>query len=207
MKQFITIEGNIGAGKTSLAKMLAEDYNAELILEEFADNPFLPKFYEDPDKYAFPLELFFMAERYQQLQDTLQQELFQNVLISDYLFSKSQIFAQNNLGAHEFDLYMRLFRFIYAQMPKPDIILYLHTTIPYLKRNIAERGRAYEQGISEEYLKQIEQAYFSHFRTIRDKATIVVVKADQIDFVEREIDYLHIKNILSQQYQPGIHIV
>ncbi len=205
--QYITIEGNIGAGKTSLANMLSADLNAELILEAFANNPFLPQFYKDPEQYAFPLELFFMAERYQQLLDTSQKELFQNAVITDYLFSKSQLFAENNLNESEFDLYMRLYRFLYTQLPKPEIIIYLHSCIPKLKQNIKERGREYEQEISEDYLVQIEEAYFKHFRSIKNQVIILVVHADQLDFVNREIDYLWVKNLLDQSYSNGIHIV
>lgn len=205
--QYITIEGNIGAGKTTLSTMLSNDLDAELVLEQFADNPFLPNFYKDPEKYAFPLELFFMAERYQQLQETLQKELFENnILISDYLFSKSQLFASNNLNDHEFDLYMRLFKMIYAQLPKPDIILYLHSSVPVLKSNIEKRGREYEKDITDDYLKQIEDAYFKHFRSIKNDSIILILKADQIDFVNREIDYLLIKRLLTQEYRKGIHI-
>jgi len=206
--QFITIEGNIGAGKTTLANMLASDFDAELVLEQFADNPFLPNFYKDPDKYAFPLELFFMAERYQQLQETLQQDLFENnILISDYLFSKSQLFAANNLSDHEFDLYMRLFQMIYAQLPKPDVIIYLHASIPYLQNNIKNRGRTYENDITDEYLQQIENAYFKHFRSIKQQSKILIVKADRMDFLNSEIDYLGIKKMLTKDYKPGIHIL
>jgi len=206
--QYITIEGNIGAGKTTLSTMLANDLDAELVLEQFADNPFLPNFYKDPEKYAFPLELFFMAERYQQLQETLQKDLFENnILISDYLFSKSQLFAANNLSAHEFDLYMRLFQMIYSQLPKPELILYLHSTVPVLQSNIAKRGRAYEKDITDDYLQSIEDAYFKHFRAIKNTTTILILKADQIDFVNREIDYVRIKKLLATDYSQGIHIV
>lgn len=204
---YITIEGNIGAGKTSLATKLSEDLNGELILEEFANNPFLPQFYSDPEKYAFPLEVFFMAERYQELLTTSQKELFQQVMITDYLFSKSQIFAENNLNESEYELYMRLFRFLYTQLPKPDIILYLHTSIPYLQQNIKERGRPYEQQITDDYLKQIEDAYFKHFRSIKNQLPILIIKADHLDFVHNEIDYLRIRNLLDKSYAPGIYIV
>lgn len=205
--QFVTIEGNIGAGKTTLASMLADDYKAELILEQFADNPFLPAFYKDPQKNAFPLELFFMAERYQQLQETIQQELFQQPIISDYLFSKSQLFAQTNLKENELDLYMRLFRIIHQQLPKPDIVLYLHNGIEQLKENIQKRGREYERDIQEDYLRRIEQAYFEHFRQIKSNQRIIILKANQIDFVNREIDYLRIKKILSKEHSVGITVI
>src|SRR6187549_1738802 len=127
---FITIEGNIGAGKTTLSHLLSEHYNARLILEEFADNPFLPKFYENPKQYAFPLELFFMAERYKQLKDLIHtQDLFQNITISDYLFTKCLLFAKVNLPDEEFRLFQKLFDIIYQQISKPDILIYLHTPV------------------------------------------------------------------------------
>ena len=203
----ITVEGNIGAGKTTLATMLADDYNAELILEQFADNPFLPAFYKDPDKNAFPLELFFMAERYQQLQDTIQQELFKQPIISDYLFSKSQLFAKTNLKEKELDLYMRLFRIINSQLPEPEIIVYLHNEVEQLQKNIAKRGRDYEKDISDDYLERIEHAYFDHFKQIKGKSRILVLKADKIDFVNREIDYLRIKKLLNQQHPIGMTVI
>ena len=204
---FITIEGNIGAGKTTLATMLAEDYGAELILEQFADNPFLPAFYKDPSKNAFPLELFFMAERYQQLQETIQKKLFHQPIISDYLFSKSQLFAKTNLKENELNLYMRLFRIIHKQLPQPDLILYLHNSVEQLQENISKRGRDYEQDITNDYLQRIERAYFEYFRQIKGDLPILVLKADQIDFVNREIDYLRIKKILNKTYPPGISVL
>lgn len=203
----ITVEGNIGAGKTTLATMLAEDYKAELILEQFADNPFLPAFYKDPTKNAFPLELFFMAERYQQLQDTIQQELFNQPIISDYLFSKSQLFAKTNLEEKELDLYMRLFRIIHSQLPEPELIVYLHNEVEQLQHNISKRGREYEKDISDAYLQRIEDAYFDHFRQIKNKARILIVKADNLDFVNREIDYLRIKKLLNKEHPIGMTVV
>ncbi len=205
--QFVTIEGNIGVGKTSLAKRLSVDYNAELVLEEFENNPFLPEFYRDPDKNAFPLELFFMAERYQQLLTILQKELFQQSVIADYLFSKSQIFAKNNLDEAEFDLFMRLYRFLENQLPQPDLIIYLHSSIGHLQKNIKKRGRSYELEIGDDYLADIEQAYFNYFKIIKNKLPILVIKADSLDFVSRGIDYTYIKNLLEKPYSNGIHII
>ena len=145
---FITIEGNIGAGKTTLAHLLARHYDARLVLEEFADNPFLPKFYENPPQFAFPLELFFMAERYKQLKDLIQQkDLFQSVTISDYLFTKCLLFAKVNLPDDEFRLYQRLFEIILQQLIQPDILIYLHAPVAKLQMNIKKRNRSYEQNI------------------------------------------------------------
>src|SRR5687767_6566069 len=150
---FITIEGNIGAGKTTLAHLLSKHYNARLILEEFADNPFLPKFYENPAQYAFPLELFFMAERYKQQKELLQQkDMFHSVTISDYLFTKCLLFAKVTLPTDEFRLYQRLFEIINQQVMKPDILIYLHSPVTRLQANIRKRNRSYEQNIPDEYL-------------------------------------------------------
>src|SRR3954469_10979703 len=162
---FITIEGNIGAGKTTLAHLLAKHYNARLILEEFADNPFLPKFYENPQQYAFPLELFFLAERYKQLKDMIhKQELFQSVTVSDYLFTKCLLFARVNLPEEEFRLYQKLFDIIHAQMIQPDLLIYLHAPVSRLQMNIKKRNRPYEQGIADEYLFNIQQTYTNYIK-------------------------------------------
>src|SRR6187549_3007782 len=154
---FITIEGNIGAGKTTLAHLLSRHYNARLILEEFADNPFLPKFYESPELYAFPLELFFMAERYKQLKELIQQkDLFQQLTISDYLFTKCLLFAKVNLPDEEFRLYQKLFDIINPQIVQPDILIYLHTPVNKLQQNIKKRNRSFEQNIPDEYLFNLQ---------------------------------------------------
>src|SRR5262245_66379632 len=150
---FITIEGNIGAGKTTLAHLLARHYNARLILEEFADNPFLPKFYENPQQYAFPLELFFMAERFKQLKELiLQKDLFQSLTISDYLFTKCLLFAKVTLPDDEFRLYQRLFDIIHQQLIQPDILVYLHAPVAKLQANVKKRNRPYEQNIADQQL-------------------------------------------------------
>src|SRR6478736_1076957 len=150
---FITIEGKIGAGKTTLAHLLSKHLNARLILEEFADNPFLPKFYENQQQYAFPLELFFMAERYKQMKDLLQtKDLFQNVTISDYMFTKCLLFAKVNLAEEEFLLYQKLFDIINPQLIQPDLLIYLHAPVNKLKENIKKRNRSYEQNIDPGYL-------------------------------------------------------
>ena len=150
---FITIEGNIGAGKTTLSHLLSKHFNARLILEQFADNPFLPKFYENPQQFAFPLELFFMAERYKQLKDLLQQkDMFQTLTISDYLFTKCLLFAKVNLSEDEFRLYQRIFDIIHQQLVQPDLLIYLHAPVSKLQTNIKKRNRSYEQKIPNEYL-------------------------------------------------------
>src|SRR5919112_200439 len=159
---FIAIEGNIGAGKTTLAHLLAKHLNARLVLEEFADNPFLPKFYQNPEQFAFPLELFFMAERYKQLKELLHtKDLFQNITVSDYLFTKCLLFAKVNLPEEEFRLYQKLFDIIHQQLLHPDILIYLHAPVHKLQANIKRRQREFEQAIPNEYLFNIQETYTS----------------------------------------------
>lgn len=192
--RFITIEGNIGAGKTTLSHLLSRHYDARLILEEFADNPFLPKFYENPGQYAFPLELFFMAERYKQLKELLQQnDLFRTVTISDYLFTKCLLFAKVNLPADEYRLYQRLFEIIHQQIVQPDILIYLHSPISRLKENIRRRNRAYEQNISEDYLSDIQQTYTHYIR--QHNVRTLVVDTTHADFLSNES---HLRAVIDQ---------
>ena len=162
---FITIEGNIGAGKTTLAHLLSKHFNARLILEEFADNPFLPKFYENPEQFAFPLELFFMAERYKQLKEMIHTtDLFQSITISDYLFTKCLLFAKVTLPDEEFRLYQKLFDIIHQQLVFPDILIYLHAPVQKLQSNIKKRNREYEQKIPDEYLFKVQETYTSYIK-------------------------------------------
>lgn len=187
--RYLVIEGNIGAGKTSLSEKIAEDFNAKLILERFADNPFLPKFYENPDKYAFPLEMSFLADRYNQLKNQLDQyDLFNNFIVSDYYFVKSLIFSANTLKEDEYQLYRKLFDIIYSKLPKPDLYVYLHKNIYNLLENIKKRGRCYEQNISSEYLKRIEDGYFKFFNQ-EPELNFLIIETDNIDFVNNEDDY------------------
>ena len=201
---FITIEGNIGAGKTTLAHLLSKHYNARLILEEFADNPFLPKFYENPGLYAFPLELFFMAERYKQLKDLIQQkDLFQNLTISDYLFTKCLLFARINLPEDEFRLYQRLFDIIQQQMIQPDIIIYLHSSVERLQRNIKKRNRSYEQKIPDSYLLRIQETYTHYIKQHAGKT--IVVDASNADFIGNEKHLATVIEALENQDADGHH--
>lgn len=202
---FIVIEGTIGAGKTSLATRIAEEYNGKLILEQFADNPFLPKFYKDGDKYAFPLELSFLAERYQQLSAQLSsQDLFKNFTISDYLFNKSLIFAQKTLPNDLFGLYGKLFEIINASIPTPDLLVYLYLKVDKLKANIKMRGRDYEQSIAEEYLESIQQGYFEFLKQ-QQNMRILILDTNNIDFVKNPEDYEKIVHHINQEYSIGIH--
>jgi deoxyadenosine/deoxycytidine kinase len=201
---FITVEGNIGAGKTTLAHLLSRHYNARLILEEFADNPFLPKFYENPGQYAFPLELFFMAERYKQQKDFLQQkDLFQNLTISDYLFTKCLLFAKVNLPEDEFRLYQRLFEIIHQQLVQPDLLIYLHAPVSKLKENIRKRNRVYEQQIADEYLFSIQQTYTHYIRQHNIKT--LFIDASQADFLGNEKHFQAVLDALEKDYGEGQH--
>jgi len=201
---FVTIEGNIGAGKTTLAHILSKHYNARLILEEFADNPFLPKFYENPEQYAFPVELFFMAERYKQLKDLLQtKDMFQSITVSDYLFTKCLLFAKVNLLNDEFRLYQKLFDIINPQIVQPDILIYLHTPVNKLKENIKKRNREYEQSIPSDYLFQLQETYTQYIKQHNIKT--LFVDASNADFLSNEQHVKIITDALDKDYDGGQH--
>jgi deoxyadenosine/deoxycytidine kinase len=201
---FITIEGNIGAGKTTLAHLLAKHYNARLILEQFADNPFLPKFYENQKQYAFPLELFFMAERFKQLKDLLQQkDMFQSLTVSDYLFTKCLLFSKINLPDDEFRLYQRLFEIINQQMIQPDILIYLHAPVTKLQENIRKRRRSYEQNIADEYLFNIQETYTHYIKQHNLKTLFIDVS--NADFLGNEKHLAVIIDALEKEYENGQH--
>ena len=203
---FITIEGNIGAGKTTLSNILSNHFNARLILEEFADNPFLPKFYENPQQYAFPLELFFMAERYKQLKDLLQtKDMFQTVTISDYLFTKCLLFAKVNLPDEEFRLYQKLFDIINPQIVQPDILIYLHTPVNKLQENIKKRNRTYEQEIPNDYLFSLQETYTQYIKQHHIKT--LFVDASNADFINNEAHVQAIVNALDKEYEDGQHFI
>lgn len=203
---FITIEGNIGAGKTTLAHLLSKHFNARLILEAFADNPFLPKFYENPQQFAFPLELFFMAERYKQLKDLVQQkDMFQSVTISDYLFTKCLLFAKINLPDDEFRLYQRLFEIIHQQLIQPDILIYLHAPVARLQENIKKRNRSYEQNIPNEYLFSIQETYTHYIRQHNVKT--LFIDAGNADFLGNEKHFEAVVDALDKDYETGQHFI
>jgi len=203
---FITIEGNIGAGKTTLANLLSKKLNARLILEEFADNPFLPKFYENPQQFAFPLELFFMAERYKQLKELIQQkDLFQSITITDYLFTKCLLFAKVNLPEDEFRLYQRLFEIIHQQLVQPDILIYLHAPVSRLQENIKKRARSYEQKIPNEYLFNIQETYTHYIKQHNVKT--LFVDASNADFLNNEAHLQTIMDALDKDYPAGQHFL
>ena len=203
---YLVIEGNIGAGKTTLSTMLAEDTGSRLILEQFSDNPFLARFYEDPERYAFQVELSFLSERYQQIKTELgHHDLFGQGVISDYYLAKSFIFSKHNLKDDEMKLFEKLFSIIHLQVPRPDLYVYLHLPVEQLLENIKQRGRPYEKQIPGEYLREIQDGYFGFFRT-QTEMKIVVVDTSSLDFVNRTPDYQQLKKIiLEEDFKPGMN--
>ena len=202
---YICVEGNIGAGKTSLASRLAEDFNGKLILEQFEDNPFLPKFYQDQSKYAFPLELSFLASRYQQVKDQLStMDLFKSFIVSDYFIDKSLIFAHKTLLDDEFRLFKRLFNIIISTVPKPDLLIYLYVDIERLQHNIRYRGRTYEQSIEDSYLEKIQSGYLDYLRQLSE-TRILLLDTNNIDFVGNQKDYEKVLCHICKDYDPGIY--
>lgn len=202
---YIAIEGNIGAGKTTLAAHIAADLNARLILEQFEDNSFLPKFYTDPDRFAFPLELSFLADRFQQLKTHLgTPDLFQQLTISDYFIHKSLIFARKTLANDEFSLYSKLFSIIDAVLPKPELLVYLYLEIDKLTQNIRKRGRDYEQNIDKSYLERIQSGYFDYIKQQQDMR-ILIIDTNNMDFVGKKEDYKLLLEIIGEEYKTGIH--
>ena len=205
---YVVIEGNIGAGKTTLATRISEQFNASLILEHFADNPFLPKFYENPEKYSFPLELSFLASRYKQLKEELApQDLFKSFTVADYYFMKSLVFASSTLQGEEYNLYRTIFYIIYGSLPKPDIFVYLHLSAERLLNNIKKRGRDYEKSITMEYLQKIQESYFTFFRQ-NPENKYLVIDINGIDFVANENHYRKIiDTIFGREHSTGLNMV
>lgn len=203
---YIVIEGNIGAGKTTLATMIAEEFNARLILEHFADNPFLPKFYEDPERFAFPAELSFLAERFRQLKNELvEQDLFKSFTVADYYFMKSLVFASSTLERDEYNLYRQIFYIIYSSLPKPDLYVYLHVSPDRLLKNIAARGREYEKTITESYLTNIQEGYFKFFKQ-NPENRYLILDINSLDFVRQKEHYkLLVNTILFEETKPGLN--
>ena len=205
---YLVIEGNIGAGKTSLSTLIAEKFNARLILEQFAENPFLPKFYRDPERFSFPLELSFLAARYNQLHRELtSRELFRTFTVADYFFSKSLIFAKITLQPDEFNLYRTLFNIIHKQLPKPELYVYLHVEVDKLLENISLRGREYEQSIEAGYLEKLQKGYFEYLRSLSGQK-ILVLDVNRLDFVGKKEDYQLVEQVIfSREYQAGMNRV
>ncbi len=205
---FLVIEGNIGAGKTSLSKKISEQFNSKLILEQFAENPFLPKFYKNPRRYSFQLELSFLADRYYQLKNELtKRDLFQSFITTDYYFTKSLIFSQTTLKDDEYKLYRKIFNIIYQSLPKPDLYVYLYLSIENLLKNIKKRGRKYEQKIEIEYLEKIQKGYFDYMKQQHD-ISFLLIDTNGIDFVNNLADYeLIVDTIINKKYKKGINRV
>ena len=207
---YIAIEGTIGAGKTTLATRIASDFNGKLVLEEFEGdkNPFLPKFYKEPEKYSFQLEMTFLALRYQQLKDKLGMlDLFQDFIISDYYVAKSLIFSRNNLQEDEYQLFSRFFNIIFSDMPKPELLVYLYSDIERLQANIHKRGRSYEQEISDDYLTDIQQGYLNFLNQQQGNMRILMLDTTRLDFVANERDYQRIIEVIDRPYEIGLHRV
>jgi deoxyadenosine/deoxycytidine kinase len=204
--KYLVIEGNIGAGKTSLASLLAEETGSRLVLEAFSDNPFLAKFYEDPDRYAFQLELSFLSERYHQIKTELgHPDLFGQSVISDYFLAKSFIFSKYNLKDDEMKLFEKLFSIINLQAPKPDLYVYLHLPVENLLENIRQRGRSYEKHIKYEYLKEVQEGYFGFFKSQQDMK-ILVLDTSRLDFVNNQLDFQQLKKvILEEEHSVGLN--
>jgi len=206
--KYLVIEGNIGAGKTSLATRLAEDTGSRLVLEQFNDNPFLAKFYEDPERYAFQVELSFLSERYHQIKSELgHPDLFGQSVISDYLLAKSFIFSKHNLKDDEMKLFEKLFSIINLQAPRPDLYVYLHLPVEQLLENIKRRGRSYEKNITEAYLREVQEGYFGYFKS-QTEMKILVIDTSNLDFVNKNSDYQEIKKrILTGEYKSGMNLL
>jgi len=203
---YIVIEGNIGAGKTTLVKKLGEEIKARIILERFAENPFLPKFYLEPDRFSFPVELSFLADRYHQLKEELSnRDIFSSVILADYYFSKSLIFASITLKDDEYMLYRQLYNIIHQHLPVPDLYVYLHLPVEKLLSNIKKRGRNYESTIEESYLLKLQNGYFEYMKTKSDMR-ILIIDGSNINYINNQDDYIKTKNsILNTQYPMGIN--
>lgn len=203
---FIAVEGNIGAGKTTLSQLLSQHYNSKLMLEEFAENPFLTKFYENPKQYAFPLELFFLAERFKQQQDLIKTaDLFQSVTISDYLFTKCLLFAKVNLPEEEYRLYQKMYDVFSQQLTQPDILIYLHAPVNKLQSNIKKRNRKFEQSIPDEYLFKLQETYTSYIKQHNIKT--IFVDASNTDFLYNEAHFKLITDALEKDLEEGQHFI
>ncbi len=185
--------------------MIKQEYNCRLILEEFADNPFLPLFYKEPERFAFTVELFFMTERHKQMQRSLlNQDLFREFTVADYAFVKTLLFASKNLPDDEFRLFQKMYNVLSQSFPKPELLVYFHRNVDILLENIASRGREYEKHITQEYLTQVQNSYFEYFRNILSYP-VLIIDLNTIDFVKNSNHYEHVKYLISKNYQPGVH--
>lgn len=202
---YICVEGNIGSGKTTFCEMMSQDYNCSLILEEFDDNPFLPMFYKDPEKFAFTVELFFMTERHKQMSSMLSsRNMFDDFVLGDYFFLKTLLFARKNLSVEEFRLFQKIFQVLDANLPQPDLVVYFHRHVDILKRNIEKRGRSYERNISKDYLSTVQDSYFEYFRNVLSYPVLILDLKD-INFIENRNYYDYLQSLMAKSYQPGVH--
>ncbi|MDZ7772337.1 MAG: deoxynucleoside kinase [Balneolaceae bacterium] len=203
---FIAIEGVIGVGKTSLAKLLSERHGARLVLEQFEENPFLPKFYQDRERYAFPTQMAFLASRFKQQQEMLDQDLFHQTTVADYIFEKDRIFARLNLEDDELALYDSIFNIMAGISARPDLVIYLQSSVDRLMKNIRDRDRDYERHISRSYLAELTEAY-NHFFYHYSKAPLIIINATEIDFVseEKHLDYIE-EQIFNEPIRGNTHI-
>lgn len=205
--KYVTIEGNIGAGKTTLAQLLSEEFGGRLILEQFEENPFLPKFYENPQQFALQLEMSFLIDRYKQLNAILSEpNIFTSFTVSDYMLSKSLLFAKVNLSPGDYKLYSLFFQLIQRKLPKPDIIFYLHAETEQLQRNIKKRGRSYEQNINRHYLGKIERMYFEYFKQTPN-LKVVIVDVNDKDWISDMYAYKSLLKVFDTHYEPGLNYV
>lgn len=203
---YIVIEGNIGAGKTSLVNLLSEKHNGRVVLEEFSENPFLPKFYEQPDRYAFALEMSFLSDRFHQLNKELRQHsLFNKNTFSDYSLSKSIIFARANLEKEEFELFQKMYQIMMSNLPKPDLLVYLHRDIEELQQNIYKRGREYEANISDDYLLKIQESYFQFLK--QQNLKMLILDVNGLDFVSDKKVLNELSDLIDRPYEVGIQKV
>ena len=202
--RYIAIEGNIGAGKTTLATRLAAHYSARLVLEEFADNTFLPKFYAEPDRYAFPLELSFLAARYAQLKAVLGvPDLFEAQIISDYVFTKSKLFARVNLKPDEWELFSKLFDIIDPQLPAPELMIFLQAPVPLLQQHIHQRARSYEQAIPDAYLTSVGDVYAEFLKGV--KCPLIIVDSTRVDFLNNEVQWQQLIALLDAGLEKAVY--
>lgn len=202
--RYIAVEGNIGSGKSSLATLLAEHFGSTLVLEEFADNPFLPKFYKEPERHAFPLELAFLADRFKQLKQVLlNTDMFQGTVISDYLFIKSKLFAKVNLKEDEYELFQKFFDILNNSLPRPDLVIYLHSPVQKLQQNIKSRGRNFEQNISDDYLRNVQETYQQYLKQNAHKT--IIIDTTNVDFVSNNSHLEQIISFLGKDYNFSTH--
>lgn len=207
MYPYIAIEGAIGAGKTTIANFLAKELNAKLVLEEFEDNPFLQNFYEDREKFAFPLELAFLASRYHQVKKELdRRDLFGEPIVSDFVLYKSLVFASINLKDEEAILYRRLFDIMFHQIPVPDLTIYIYHTTSALRKNILKRGRAYEMNITDEYLENLNENYLNYFKQLTQHR-ILVINGTDFDIEAKDEAKTRLVDLIQKPFPLGLNYI